>query len=325
MKPQVNEIDRQAAEWAASTDDEDFSAERQAELDAWLESDARHFGAYINARAALARVERLGAAAKNYRPHGGKQVVSINAFRPIKRRFILLGTLAAAFAAIVIVGATWQLSLYDACYETSIGRTRIAALPDGSVIALNTTTRADVHYSAIERDIVLERGEAMFDVAKNKLRPFIVRIKDVKVRAVGTSFSVAAYDGQSLMITVREGVVEVNARGAAAPAFVGAGSRATMLPGERFVVETLTARQIEQDLSWRSGHVFFRHQTLAAAASRFKRYSNMHIVINDPAVANKTVTGMFVATDPAGFAHAVAASLNLNTEEDKGEIRLTRK
>jgi len=51
----------------------------------------------------------------------------------------------------------------------------------------------------------------------------------------------------------------------------------------------------------------------------------MHIVIDDPAVANKTVTGMFVATDPAGFAHAVAASLDLNTEEDKGEIRLTRR
>jgi transmembrane sensor len=236
-----------------------------------------------------------------------------------------LGTLAAAFAGIVIVGATWQLSRYEANYETSIGRTRIAALPDGSAIALNTTTRADVHYSAIERDIVLERGEALFDVAKNKLRPFIVRIKDVKVRAVGTSFSVGAYDNRSVLITVREGVVQINALGAAPAIPVRAGSRATVLPGGRVVVEMLTARQIEQDLAWRSGHIFFRHQTLAAAASKLRRYSNMHIVIDDPAVANKTVTGMFVATDPAGFAHAVAASLNLNTEEDKGEIRLTRK
>jgi transmembrane sensor len=325
MKPPVNDIERQAVEWAVETDDEDFSAERQAALDAWLEADTRHFGAYINARAALARVERLAAAAKSYKPRDSKQVISIDAFRPNKRRFILMGSLAATFAAIVVVGAAWQLSLYDANYETSVGQTRIVALPDGSAITLNTATQADVHYSAIERDIVLERGEALFDVAKNKLRPFVIRINDVKVRAVGTSFSVSAYAGQPLLITVREGVVQFDAPGAVRPVPVRAGSRATVLPGSRPIVEMLTARQVEQDLAWRSGHIFFRHQTLAAAASKFRRYSNMHIVIDDPAVANRTVTGMFVATDPAGFARAVAASLYLNTEEDKGEIRLTRK
>ncbi|MDR3526346.1 MAG: FecR domain-containing protein [Rhizomicrobium sp.] len=322
MKPPVNDIDRQAAEWAVETDDENFSAERQAALDEWLKADTRHFGAYINARAALARIERL--AAKISKPRGGKQVSSIDAIRPIKRRLILTGSLAATFAAIVFAGAAWQLSLYDANYETSVGQTRIAALPDGSAMTLNTATRADVHYNAIERDIVLEHGEALFDVAKNKLRPFVIRINDVKVRAVGTSFSVEAYGDQTPRITVREGVVQITVPGAASIP-VRAGSRATVLPRGRLVLETLTARQVEQDLAWRSGHIFFRHETLAAAVRRLRRYSDMHIVIDNPAVATQTVTGMFLATDPATFAHAVAASLNLNTEENKSEIRLTRK
>jgi transmembrane sensor len=84
-----------------------------------------------------------------------------------------------------------------------------------------------------------------------------------------------------------------------------------VLTGGRLFVEMLTAQQVEQDLAWRSGHIFFRHQTLAAAASKFRRYSDTQIVVDDPSVANKTVTGMFVATDPASFAHAVAVSLDL--------------
>jgi transmembrane sensor len=177
----------------------------------------------------------------------------------------------------------------------------------------------------MERNIVLEHGEALFDVAKNKLRPFVVRMNTVKVRAVGTSFSVGAAGSGPVRVMVREGIVEIDTHTSAPPVRVYAGSRATVLPGGRLAIETLGAKQISEGLAWRSGHVFFRHQTLGAIASEFKRYSNIQIVIDDPAVASKTVTGMFVATDPVAFSHAVAASLNLNVEDRGNEIHITRK
>jgi transmembrane sensor len=323
MKPPINEIDRRAAEWAVKTDDENFSPEKQAELDLWLAADPRHFGAYINARAALARIERLGAAAQSNKRSG--HVVSIDSLRSSRRRFIFAGSIAAGLAAIVITGGAWWANSFGAVLETPIGQTRAVSLPDHSVVTLNTDTRADVRYSAMERDIVLERGEALFDVAKNRLRPFVVKSRGLRVRAIGTSFSVGAVGGQPLRVMVREGVVEIDTPNSSAPLRLYAGSRATALPGGQLAVDTLTAQQITDGLVWRSGHVFFRHQTLAAIAREFARYSNVHIVIDDPAVADKTVTGMFVANDPMGFAHAVAASLDLKVESRGNEIRITRK
>ncbi|GAA0573482.1 FecR family protein [Rhizomicrobium electricum] len=325
MTPPINEIDRLAAEWAVETDNENFSVERQATLTAWLESDPRHFGAYINARAALARIERLGAAAQSNGDRDNECAAPIDMFRSSRRRFILAGSIAAGLAVTVVAGTAWWANSYAASFETPVGQTRMASLPDNSTITLNTDTRAAVRYSAMERNIVLERGEALFDVAKNKLRPFVVRMNTIKVRAVGTSFSVGAAGSGPVRVMVREGVVEIDTHSSAPPVRVYAGSRATALPSGQLAIERLGAKQISEGLAWRSGHVFFRHQTLGAIATEFKRYSNIQIVIDDPAVASKTVTGMFVATDPVAFSHAVAASLNLNVEDRGNEIHITRK
>ena len=316
MTRRINDIDRQAAEWVAKTTGTEASAELQRALDAWLAQDPRHLGAYLKAKVVLAHVE------KHADVLSGGNVVRLDRFRAQRRR-IMAGTLAACFAAFAVVfGLDWWQS-QPVTYVTKIGEHRTVTLSDGSLMTMNTGSKIAVRYSGATRSLTLEEGEVLFDVAKNKQRPFIVNAHGVTVQAVGTSFSVGAYESQTLLVTVREGVVQINA--AAAPALVRAGSRATVLAAGRIVVEKLTPQQVEQDLAWRSGHIFFRHQSLAAAAGTFKRYSDTHIMIDDPAVASRTVTGMFVATDPASFAHAVAASLDLKTEEEKGEIRLTRK
>jgi transmembrane sensor len=64
--------------------------------------------------------------------------------------------------------------------------------------------------------------------------------------------------------------------------------------------------------------------TLAEAARTFARYSDQRIVIEDPAVAQRSVTGLFASTDPSGFARAVALSLNLRTRSVGGSIYLSR-
>jgi len=318
MTRRINDIDRQAAEWVARTSGTETSAELLRSLDEWLAQDPRHLGAYLKAKVVLAHVE------KHAEVLSGGGVVWLDSFRAQRRR-IMAGTLAACFTALAItVGLGWWQS-QPVIYATKIGEHRTVTLSDGSSMTMNTGSKVSVRYSSATRSLTLEEGEVLFDVAKNKQRPFIVSARGSTVQAVGTSFSVGAYDNRTLQVTVREGVVQINAPGAAVPVPVRAGSRATVLTGGRLFVEMLTAQQVEQDLAWRSGHIFFRHQTLAAAASKFRRYSDTQIVVADPSVANKTVTGMFVATDPASFAHAVAVSLDLKIEEGKGEIHLTRK
>ena len=62
------EVDRQAAEWAAKVDSGPLRPDEQAELDAWLEADIRHFGAFAKARAVFAFTERAKAFGPEFDP-----------------------------------------------------------------------------------------------------------------------------------------------------------------------------------------------------------------------------------------------------------------
>jgi len=86
-----------------------------------------------------------------------------------------------------------------------------------------------------------------------------------------------------------------------------------------------TPDRIAQELAWKSGRIAFEDQSLADAARAFARYSNTRIVINDPIVARRTVTGLFVANDPVAFAKAVALSLGLDADVEQNEVRLVQK
>ena len=144
-----------------------------------------------------------------------RQVSSSSVERWVGRRAVLAGTIAASIALVVSSGAIWQANSYEAAYVTAIGETKVIPLPDGSSITMNTDTAAVVH-----------RGEALFDVAKNKMRPFVVTAGKAQVRAVGTSFAVTDLTTRPLEVTVREGVVEVIATPHSDPVAVHAGARA---------------------------------------------------------------------------------------------------
>ncbi len=312
MMPQINEIYRKAAEWSAAADNEGFSAQQQASLDAWLDEDPRHLGAYLAVRAALARVERLGGSLQGANATRGRRASSPAMAGRSRRKFVLVGAIAASFAVIVFSGAIWRASSYEAAYATAVGETKVIALPDGSSITMNTDTAAAVRYTMLGRNITLKRGEALFDVAKNKMRPFVVTAGKAQVRAVGTSFAVTCLSYRPLQVTVREGVVEVKASRFSNAVAVPAGARAVGQVDGQFAVVTLPTGQVARDLAWRDGYIFFRRQTLADAAKEFERYSKLRIVIDDPVLAGKTVTGRYVSTDPIGFAKAVAIFWDLN-------------
>ncbi len=320
--PPINDIDRQAAEWAAETDGEGFSAERRAALDAWLAADIRHVGAYAKATAVLAHVERSRAIGLQFDVLR-RRATSL----PSRRQLILTGSIAASLAVLGVTADFGWKYLHEGVYSTNIGETEVVPLSDGSVITLNTDSKVVVRYTKTRRVVTLVRGEALFDVAKNKEKPFIVEAHDTQLRAVGTSFAVRLLPNQPVQVLVREGVVEIRHPGVpvAAPVLVRANSRAMASSDSPIAVVAVAPAEVARDLAWRVGRISFDDETLAAAARDFARYSNARIVIEDPAVANRTVTGLYVSNDPIGFARAVAVSLDLQAEVRDNEVRLTRK
>lgn len=319
----VNEaIDRQAAEWAVKRDLGGLTPEEQSAFDSWLAADVRHLGAYGRAEAVLGRLERVRSDAVDELRSRAPSEPPLWA----RRRVILTGGIAASFAAAAIIGTALWETQREQVYTTGLGQVREIPLADGSLVVLNTNSAVSVRFTRERREIHLVRGEALFDVAKNKKRPFIVLAGDMQVRAVGTSFTVSMLPQQPIRVLVKEGVVELDRSGAtqSAPIRLKAYTQALAPRDEPIVAAGVAQSKIDRTLAWQYGRIAFDNQTLQDAVGEFARYSDVRIVV-DPAVANRTVTGLFVSNDPVGFAKAAASVLKLRIELNDKEIRLSAK
>lgn len=313
-----HDIDDLAAQWVAREDRAALAASERAARDAWLAADPRHFGAYARAHAVFARTARARALAP------AAPVAAMPAPRRLARR--VLGWSVGLAAVLSLAGLGLQRLDAD-MHEYSTGRGEVlrVALDDGSALTLDSDTLVRVQYRRDRRDLSLLRGEALFDVAKDRQRPFIVRAADTSVTAIGTSFAVSLLQRRhsAVEVLVREGTVDVaDTGGGVAPARLVANHRALSDRGRGIRVEPLQQADVGQALAWRDGMLAFNGDTLSVAAAQFLRYSDTRIVIEDPRIGGRRIMGLYSATDPAGFAHSVALSLGLVIERQGNIIRL---
>jgi transmembrane sensor len=119
----------------------------------------------------------------------------------------LVWTLAATILVAIGAGAAW-FHAQRGLYTTESAEQRTVTLEDGSRIELNARSRLRVTYSRVLRTVELYDGQALFQVAKDSSRPFLVKSGEATVRAVGTQFDVYRKDDNTT-VTVLEGRVAV--------------------------------------------------------------------------------------------------------------------
>ena len=328
MRVSSQEISKQAGEWAAKVDAGELTPEEQDKLEAWLAADVRHLGAFGRSIAVLERLDRLRAVGTD----AMRAMVSTDSPVWSRRRVVLSGGAVASLAAAVLLAAVVRRDhpqqpavIPDQNFATRIGETRTVSLSDGSVVTLNTDSRISVRYTGSLRKVQLVRGEALFNVAKNKRRPFIVVAGDTQVRAVGTTFTVRLLQKRPVQILVQEGVVEVTRRSTpnATPVRATADTQTVVPHGAPIATHPVPYSKVARNLAWQYGQIAFDNETLEEAALEFARYSDKKIVV-EPAVAGLTITGLFASNDPAGFAKAAASVLNLHAEVGGEEVRISR-
>lgn len=316
------EIDDIAAAWAARLDRGPLSKEEESALQEWLTRDSRHLGAYARARAVLASTDRARALGT---PFGAAPVLEGVSQRVTRRRVLVIGG-AAALATCVAVIASFTPRAYARSFRTGIGQRRIVSLPDGSTVTLNTSSSIDVRYTPEHRAVALLDGEALFDVAKEPGRPFLVNTSYIDVLAVGTSFAVEFLSDEPVRVLVRDGTVDVMRPGApvAEAVRITANTRIIAPADGPIVAESVSAAEMDRELAWLAGQLAFEGETLQEAAEEFARYSRLRIIIENHSVGRKTITGLFAANDPVGFAEAVAKSLGLHVTVEGNQITLSR-
>ncbi len=325
------DIDSIAADWAARIDRGTLAADEDRALMQWIESDSRHRGAFMRMRAIALHSERARALGPAFDPDRFTAGEYQSPLRSRGRRWRgawngrakVLAVAAAACAAVLVA-----LPLIDGTrhYDTRQGEFKVVSLADGTVMTLNTASNVEVDYTDTRRRIRLLEGEVLFDVVKDRTRPFIVAAGGASVRAIGTTFAVRRLKDKPLHVIVREGAVEVQQNSLLAPVRVTANMQAELpiQSGVDVEPQAVEPDEVNRKLAWQDGRIAFEAETLAGAAEAFGRYSQTAIVIDDPAVAGRQITGLFSANDPISFARAAAKTLGLNAEVRAGAVHLTQ-
>lgn len=319
-------VSRAAAMWVAKMDSGELDIDEQRELNEWIALNPAHKVELIRLARLWDRMSDIGGREDaSETPAARKPPV-----KPTRSKFQQFAIKAAACLAfaVAIPAAVYMQELTSVTstngqFITEVGDQRYIELADGSEVYLNTNTVIDVDYSLKRRVINLLQGEANFDVASDKNRPFIVKAKNGDVQALGTSFSVRV-GIDKVNVLVSHGTVRVNANNkipapnlessknlpAETPTsvVVGAGKQVIFNKGTVDSVIEQDEASLTQKLYWKKGFLAFDDESLFTVVEEVSRYTNLKIVIADPAIRSLRVGGFY----PIDNLETVFTSLEMN-------------
>jgi ferric-dicitrate binding protein FerR (iron transport regulator) len=215
-----------------------------------------------------------------------------------KRRRWLIRVAAVLIPAILFIGQFMYINnwvnLFDGQeYEEVFvpkGERMQIIFQDGTKVTLNSESRMRYprKFAFSERIVELD-GEAFFEVATNKNRPFKVNMNEVDVKVLGTLFNAKAYsEDTEIHISLETGSVSLNAD-----------SRllAKLKPGEKAIYDKKTGtckvirqQQIVQNSAWKRNLIIFEHTPLSEVITVLERYYNIKFEIKDPDALNYSYT-----------------------------------
>ncbi len=181
----IHAIKDRAADWLERADRPEWTAQDEAELEAWLSESPANRLAYWRVKSAWERAQRL---------HILRSPEGIAAARNGEGRFRwIFARTAAALGILAIIGAGALLlpsTPGEQAYSTGVGGHEIVLLADGTKLELNTDTVLHARLTAHERTITLDKGEAYFQVQHDAERPFAVLAGNRRITDLGTKFIV---------------------------------------------------------------------------------------------------------------------------------------
>ena len=309
-------VKEEAADWLARLDSDSLTAEDKAAFKQWLNSSQAHLDAFehlvsvwndLNVLTELGRVRRPG-----------------TWFKPA------LGLAAVASLLIFILSSVWVLQQPPVTYKTLVGEQKTVLLDDSTEAVLNTNSEIRVAYDSKVRRVYLDKGEVSFDVASNKAVPFEVVTSRGIVRAVGTAFSVRIRDTENEVI-VTEGIVEVDfkklnplltnlpdkpalEKQSTPPVRIAAGRQVTFDEFKITAIENVDAAEVDQKLAWQKGMLYYNGEDLEKVVADVSRYTNIEIVIPEPAARQLRVGGYFRIGDVASLLEALKEGFGIQVE-----------
>jgi transmembrane sensor len=214
-------------------------------------------------------------------------------------------------------GIANQMLVENAFARTGVNERKIVYLVDGTKVTMNanTTLTVDSSFGMNTRLVRLE-GEAFFDVQHDTRAPFIVQLKDFRIRVLGTMFNVRSYPGdRNSETSLVKGKVEIEENITHHRLFLKPYEKA-ILPSTGFTTKTLTEKNGESDrikpspivvksltisndgvsiseTAWMQNRLEINDETFLELKSKLERWYRISIRFNDEEVKQYRFTATF--------------------------------
>lgn len=175
--------------------------------------------------------------------------------------------------------------------STPRGGTYQIILPDGTKVWLNASSELKFPASfnqSKQRNVELS-GEAYFEVAKNKMKPFIVRSNGQEIEVLGTHFNVNSYlDEKVTKTTLLEGAIKLSQLKGNGPASYVLRPGQQAIAGNSIVIRNVDAMDA---IDWKNGMFIFNKESLESIMRKLSRWYDVDVVFEDEKLKSKLLGG----------------------------------
>jgi len=225
-----------------------------------------------------------------------------------------------ALGLTAVVGLAAKIVWFDHTFQTRASEWRSMPLSDGSSISAAPYTRLYHDMGDEQRVISLEEGKAMFRVAKDPSRPFLVKAGGIVVTATGTQFGVEVRD-EDVTVTMREGTVTVTPGPDSDTTFA---SVSLVADDQLTVSGSAVPRRVhvdaDRELGWSSARIVLTlGDTVGDAVAEFNEYNSTKIVV-DEQTSERQIRGAFDAIDPLSFAETVRQTADVSVVHESPDL-----
>lgn len=313
------ELYLQAAIWVEKLACGELDSLSKRRFSHWLEADPKH-------------AELLHSMIKTWQDPALTKALAAYQHSPFKRwqlsflhrsKFQRSGAALACSSVLMLVLYLGDSSMFSSPVPYELKTAQVSSmqqeLDDGSVLDIAPDSQLTVFFTADKRQVLQGEGAAYFAVAKDKQRPFEVRLDQASVVAVGTEFNIDR-DPDLIDITVYEGAVQVQAS--------AAGPRVLLKTGERIRIQQHKLSKVhkvdlQQLVDWRSGWIEIENETLAYLLHRLNR-SALVPVSASAELADLRVAGRFELANTEQTLSALTEAYGLTLQHNSSGIRLSR-
>lgn len=254
-----------------------------------------------------------------------QQIENVETRKKTKRKTTwlwIMSSVAACMTIFAIIG--WSIPSHnETCLVSSVDSKGEFVLPDGSHVWLNRNSRLR-YYNDLQgklRKVRIE-GEGYFDVAKDPEHPFVVEAGDLSITALGTSFTVSAYDNAPIKAYLEDGCIEVKAP-SNEPVILMHDYAVLYDAREKKLVSY--SENASDHTAWIDGKLEFVNKSLADIIDCLEHWYCIDISCNDMETASKIHLSMVIRQESIG---EICSAISLISDisyfiDDKGSVKIS--